>query len=570
MTHSYDYEYDTDNVQHNYNTDTCPDCGLVIKSDSYSISDDNSCDVTGYDIYTVTFNGQTYNHTIKQVWQSHDIVYTNATLPQGVTNCEDGVLLEWLCRDCGETGTSTAQGWHPLYTAETIDLAPYGAICGGKLEKVACACGAEARYQFAHDSKCDPGTQSTPEWIPNTIHETQDTSDGYIDTYSDAWLVKCAVTDPEPCGLTIRMAEYWLNENCMAVEYQTLQLGYDEATGTYMDEITIATGRKHAYHPYVATNFNDTLADGSTEFGTRWDCPDCGSYGYHKDTHNANGLQTKFECRYVNTMYATNGENRERGDVTEFGYYANGLNYATRYYDEWIHADGYVEWNQHLYSNYDFSNNTCTRTNTWTSSEDSVDGVYEKESAHVTGECKYFYDPEPTCSQRGEEFHTHDCVVCGNVEIQGHWSVEPTGHNFEYDATKETYVCSVCDLESMNGVMGAIYMEDLTEDTDAVYTVGYWNRDKIQFQPMVSVILDDVADDDNQFVLTGINFNYLTVKDDGVCALTFSKAEAEAAAQQLIGDRNYSGSYAIRISLVPTNGTDELDYAITFDSQMAE
>ena len=371
-------------------------------------------------------------------------------------------------------------------------------------------------------------------------------------------------------GLAIRMAQYWLNENCMAVEYQTWQLGYDETTGTYVDEITIATGRKHAYHPYVATDFNNTLADGSTEFGTNWVCPDCGSYAYHKDTHNANGLQTKFECRYVNTMYATNGENQERSDLSEFGYYANGLNYVTRYYNEWIHADGYVEWSQNLYSNYDFSNNTCTRTNTWTcnnsSSEGSWGGVTKQESAHVTT-CEYYNDPDPTCTQRGEEFHAHDCIVCNNVEIVGRWDVEPTGHDFYYDSAKETYVCSVCELESINGVMGAIYMEDMTKDTDAFYTIGYWNRDKIQFQPMVSVILDDVTDDDNQFVLTGISFNYLTVKDNGVCALTFSKAEAETAAQQLISDRNYSGSYAIRISFVPTNGTNELDYAITFDSQ---
>ena len=32
-------------------------------------------------------------------------------------------------------------------------------------------------------------------------------------------------------------------------------------------------------------------------------------------------------------------------------------------------------------------------------------------------------------------------------------------------------------------------------------------------------------------------------------------------------DANYTGSYAIRISFVPINGDDTLDYAITFDSQ---
>ena len=81
------------------------------------------------------------------------------------------------------------------------------------------------------------------------------------------------------------------------------------------------------------------------------------------------------------------------------------------------------------------------------------------------------------------------------------------------------------------------------------------------------MILNDVADDDKEFVLAGITFDYLTVKNDGVRALTFSKADAQAAADKLISDRNYSGSYAIRISFVPDGGDNTLDYAITFDNQ---
>jgi len=562
LTQSSWSEYDADGVYHNFNERTCKTCGLVIENEWYSIHDEDSCDVEYHDNYTVTYNGQTYHHDRTQVWQEHDTRYTKASLLDGKTSCEDGVIVEWICRDCGATGKNH-QNDHALVSVESIDLAPYGAICGGYLDKFSCACGERMRYDFATESECDPGHQGTAHWIPGVLNVTQDTTAGYIGTYSNAWIVKCAVSDPNPCGLTIRMAEYWLNENCMAVEYQTWQLGYDETTGTCQKEITIATGEKHAYHPYVQSSINETLADGSEVGGERWDCPNCGSYYYHKHTH-LNGVQTRYEELYVNTRSAVNGEPKERSHDSVFGLVANGHSYATSNRHERIEADGTIWWEENVFSNYDFSNNDCRRTNTWSNSWG--DSGVREEGAHLTN-CKDYDSLEPTCSQHGEHVHAHVCVVCGNVADESRSELQPTGHRFEYDYAKQMYVCSVCELESAIGVMGAIYLEDLTKDGDSIYTIGYWNRDDIKFNPYVSVILDNVTDDDKEFVLSGITFDYLNVKEDGVRALTFDKAEAQAAADKLVADRKYSGSYAIRISFVPTSGDNTLDYAITFDSQ---
>ena len=563
MVHTRQDWTDSDGIYHNNYVDVCPDCGLTIEDDWYNIWTEGSCEVTSYETYTVTYGSETYVYERTNSWTSHrDTVTIGGSLKDGATSCEDGVRVQVYCNLCGITFEAESEDHHVI-RRESIDLADYGSYCGATLDLYSCACGAQQRYDIGHDSQCDVGRQGINHWIPDVIDEIQDTSEGYIGTYSYAHLLKCAVSNPVACGLTIRMAEYWLNENCMAVEYQTWQLGYDEQTGTWEREITIPTGEKHAYHPYVTTNIDENPDANTHISGTRWTCPDCGSYAIQQNTF-VNDIETKFECRYVNTQYATNGEKQERGDATEYGYVANGHNYATRNYNYWIHNDGYLEWNLHEYSNYDFSNNDCRRTNTWTN--DRNDNSVSEESAHLVSDCEYYYDPKPTCSQHGTEHHVHMCVVCGREDTHDKWDVSPTAHYWYWDSDKDCYVCSECGLESAVGATGSICMEDLTEDGESVYKIGYWNRNNINFVPKVSVILKDATTDDNELVLSGIEFNYLTVKDDGVRALTFGKDAAQQAAEAAMANVSYTGDYAIRISFVPIDDIYTLDYAITFDS----
>ena len=118
-----------------------------------------------------------------------------------------------------------------------------------------------------------------------------------------------------------------------------------------------------------------------------------------------------------------------------------------------------------------------------------------------------------------------------------------------------------------NASSGSIVMEDLTDAyANGNYVIGYWNRGEVAFNPYVSLVLYDVEGDDNELVLTGIDFNYLTVAKDGVCGLSFSQSAVDAAAEAAISAAGYTGSYAVRISFVPTTGDNTLDYAITFDT----
>ena len=113
-------------------------------------------------------------------------------------------------------------------------------------------------------------------------------------------------------------------------------------------------------------------------------------------------------------------------------------------------------------------------------------------------------------------------------------------------------------------------MEDLTGSygNGENYVIGYWNRGGVAVEAYVSVILEEI-EDDNQFVLSGIDFTVMDAETDGITAYAFSREEALAAARETMDALGYDGAYAIRFSFVPPTGETTLDYAITFDSLAA-
>ena len=74
--------------------------------------------------------------------------------------------------------------------------------------------------------------------------------------------------------------------------------------------------------------------------------------------------------------------------------------------------------------------------------------------------------------------------------------------------------------------------------------------------------------ENNILTIVGIPVDFLNRDADGITAISFDMAAAQAAALKEIGD--YTGSYALRVSFVPTDGTQDLECAITFDSLVAE
>ena len=558
-------EMDDSYITHYYTERVCPDCGLTLLEEEWSVFEGDSCIGTYNEIWTVSMNDVELG-TFTRKWETdrHSMEITNIELRSGSVTCDDGITVYRQCRDCGYTDSYNTSG-HEYLCVDSIDLTAYGSVCGGDLNHYKCACGQYQRYDFDEELLCDLDRKYISHWIDGVIDTDQYTSLGHVGSWSDSYTFICAVTDPVQCGLKIRMSEYWLNEGCMAVEYQTWQLGYDDLAGTWQEEFTIATGSRHAYHPYTTEAISETYADGSYMEGTLYTCPDCGSTYTYKNTYASDGDHIKRERHAENALYATNGENQSYYYVYEYGLEYSGYRYRTLERWEYVSAEGDLRWEQYAWE-YDFTNG-CYGIRTYTNSNGHYDS-YEFDGHNTTYETVDL--EERTCTQFGTRQRTWTCQVCQEVTDVETWKVDPRAHSWSWDSDKQTYVCYYCELESINGASGAVVLEDFTEEygngTD--YVIGYWNRDEVEFLCSVSVILDDVAEDqDNELYLTDIEFNYLR---DPITAVSCSKAVVQTAADAALANAGYTGSYAIRISCVPVNAEDTLDYAITFDSQLAE
>ena len=563
MTSEDDYQGDQAEGS-NWTRYTCQECGLqVLQESSWSIPE-GSCYGERKHTVTVTLGDkeETFNYTSQQ--EDHDEQYVYV-LEDGKISCEEGVGVYVSCSRCDYSNDWNTYG-HSTYVVETIDLAAYGSVCGASLEHWTCACGYVNDYRLGEDTECDIYAKGTEVWIDGAVNDGQYTTEGWTNLNSYAYSEYCAVTDPA-CGLKLRRAEYWLVEDCMATRYQTWQLGYDEATGTCQREITVATGEKRAFHNYETTAINEAGNEGIAVQGTLYTCTDCGSTFTEKHYYDTLTNHTvKREAIGTNTL--DNGERKSYTDITEYirvqGVDDYSYTTSTRSYTAYTYADGTSYWYEYLYA-YDFENGcSCTETYTNSYGENRTNTYTDHRTSRHYETVKV-----STCTQYGVQNWEDRCNICGTVEETGVYYTDPTAHDWTWDSERQIYVCWYCDLENSNGASGSIVMEDLTEDygngTD--YVVGYWNRGEVEFSSYISVITDSA---DEELVLTGIDFVYLDAKTDNITAVKFSMAQAQQAAQAKLAAEGYTGSYAIRISFVPANSTDTLDYAITFDSLTAE
>lgn len=557
-TVEYREETDANGIRHEIWNKACPNCKLTMVEDRYEVSDPENCVRNTNWNYTISVNGAVIADVERTyVSDLHDYV-GSGVLMEGATSCEQGVYFTNTCRRCGHTENYTTNS-HEVYLAETIDLAQYGSNCGAALNHFTCACGAEERYDFAADTACDLDRQqldSNEWWISDVLNDSQYTSESYRGAWSYFYNIKCAVSDPA-CGLSMRMAEYWQKEGCQATEYQNWQIL--DANGNVVWEDTVCTGETMAFHNYTRTPIQETQADGSGIAGYLNTCADCGSTHQEMNYYNADGENVKYEHRAVNTL--DNGENQQWYNYVIYDYVANGFRYMSEDYDEYTYATGEVSWNRWEYT-YDFSG-SCIRYVTYSNSSGYSDTHIDGDAHMSDWHSKYL---EPTCSQFGYFEEYGYCDVCGDRWDSYYEQYEPKCHNW-YATGTGTYRCSFCDLESTQGASGVIVMEDLSGHYHEGYSyiVGYWNRENLDFVPNVSVVLDDVAEgEDNLIENLDVAVNDLMIED--VVAKYIDKATAIAAAEAAMADAGYTGNYAIRITFVPVNYSDDLDYAITFDT----
>ncbi len=533
---------------------SCTECGLRAEKSYYTVDADGICQQTAY--YNVVVSvGDTLviNEKYENTYVSHDYTAVG-TLKPGAESCEDGAIITYTCKDCGDSYTKETS-WHHNYLRETIDLAALGSVCGGYAEVMGCACGYNTEVSLEH-SLCDFNHEYCSIWIDNVIDESQYTADGYNWYGHSSYIYVCAVTNPESCPFKIRYAEYWLYDgDCTASRYRIWQFGYNKETGTYKDEIKIKV-ESRVYHNYNVTELPN---------GVRFDCPDCGSYYSEINYYDANGNNTKYEHIAVNTLDVGN---KYYESIREYERDSDGKIISERSRSKTIYRDGRVSeeineditingyeytvysyhsdgsyWYRYDYT-YDFTNG-CNSTCTYTNSN----GEHRVTSENC---CKYYWTTieNPTCSQDGLEGEY--CPVCQTRHDT--YTINPTDHNWVY-ITEGHYYCFRCGLENSNGISGKVVLEDLSYQygNDTNYVVGYYTYNNISFTYYVSLILNDGT----EIILDGIDFT----KSDEPRAIIFSKADVENA----LASKGYSFSDGdVRFAFVPSGSDGSFDYAITF------
>ncbi|MBE7079854.1 MAG: RHS repeat protein [Clostridiales bacterium] len=336
--------YDENGQWINVEARTCSNCGLRYDHSYYSVKDRENCTLTTYHTVLITINGTiVVDKHYQTVEESHDYTIVGTLMNGEGSTCEDGVTITYTCKDC-EYSYSYETHSHETFAKETIDLFDVGSVCGGYAYVYGCACGYRGSLEL--DSLCDDRTQSCNLWIEDALRTTQYNMQYiYGNSYGySAYVYICAVTDPadRACAYKIRYASYWLKDenSCTAYQYQTWQFGYNQETDTWLYEVTFKTGSSRMYHDYIVTN-----VDTDTEKGTKYDCPDCGSYHYYLDSYDAEGRHSGWQRIVANTL--DNSYDKYREEVYEYAY-LDGSQYTSRDYYKVTYSHGSTYWRETL------------------------------------------------------------------------------------------------------------------------------------------------------------------------------------------------------------------------------
>ena len=107
-------------------------------------------------------------------------------------------------------------------------------------------------------------------------------------------------------------------------------------------------------------------------------------------------------------------------------------------------------------------------------------------------------------------------------------------------------------------------MEDMSETygNDTSYVIGYWNKGNVNFTYYVSVV--PTSSNEEEIILTDIDFTEMAREEDGIQAISFNKTEVETVAKKVVEAEKYTGEYVLRFTFVPVGSDGNFDYAITF------
>ena len=171
-----------------------------------------------------------------------------------------------------------------------------------------------------------------------------------------------------------------------------------------------------------------------------------------------------------------------------------------------------------------------------------------------------YTEQEKTC---GTSSDVEDAkAVCDRIGIP-HYVVD-FKDSFKEKVMDKFVECYRCGLQNINGADGTIILEDMSAEygEDINYVIVYYNPSYVEYICNLSVVYGD-GEDEMELMLMDINFTELTREKDGINAITFNKADAEAAAKAAMAEAGYEGEYALRFAFVPVGSDGDFDYAIT-------
>ena len=331
-------------------------------------------------------------------------------LPDGVTSCEDGVRVGYVCVQCGAVrsiGTITS---HDTDVITYIELGNYGA-CRGYIEEYSCPCGKERGFDIY--DVCGNYTKNK-----------------YYD--DDGKLITVEARACETCGLRYEKSYYSVRnaENCTLTYYYTVLINVG-TTGVYNTEYT-TTETSHDYEvTYTLKNGEgSTCLDGVIVYKK---CKDCGE----EDSREIN-----YHERY-----------EERIDLTEYGSTCRG--YAV-FYNCACGMNGSISLDNAL-CEFDVKN-----TSIWI--ENTVCGWYNIDASNGRYFSEYSYIM--VCA-------VTDPTACGlKIRYATYWLKEPNAcvayqygtWQFGYNEQDGSYIREI--TFRMGGVGTCHNYKDVSEDED--------------------------------------------------------------------------------------------------------
>ena len=424
------------------------------------------------------------------------------TLELHGTSCNDGYDYVLKCHNCDLVLEGYSEDHYQIETY--YDLTDFGATCGGQLVIDSCACKENSYYRF--EDSCDFDYQYAAYEFDDleTLFEGKDVS--YFDTRV------CAVTDPK-CNFRYTIVTYYEKDptySCILKTYRVAYLGHSTTKLGDAKEVIILDVYNDIRHDWKS----DTV--GNEKISTCIHCDAKIIRQYQEFNHNGKTFEKIVLERYENT-------NPFKPNWYQYTYTYN-FESTCICLQKYINSEG---------DSHEYQYNCCQ--NSW---------IVVKHN---------------TCTQDGIEYTK--CNICGLES--GYETLAPYGHFFIWNSTLEMYECSECGIKNINGANGSIILEDASDiDADAdTLIVGYYNPKDIEYVLNISLILKNPGDlYDEEMFIAGYDFNFNYLPDGRY--VSFSKLEVEEVAKLLGFEPD---EYNIRLSFVPVNYGDDLDYAITFE-----